>query len=143
MIVHVWSPPLRYTLSGRPLAGAPIAELSEMSAAFAAAPASVVEQGVALAREAGLDALEDVTIETPFDMTVFVALIVEREAGFLECSEVAADGASGDLEFSRERVDRGAMTRGLQRMKQLPLADHFLVAGHGRILLGSEVNRLP
>jgi nucleotide-binding universal stress UspA family protein len=60
MIVHVWSSPMRHTLSGRALAGAPIGELSEISAdyeqVFAEAAASVVEQGVALACEAGLDA---------------------------------------------------------------------------------------
>ena len=60
MIVHVWNSPMRHTLSGRALAGAPVGELRELSAdyeqIFADAAASVVEQGVALAREAGLDA---------------------------------------------------------------------------------------
>ena len=60
MIVHVWNSPMRHTLSGRALAGAPVGGLRELSAdyeqVFADAANSVVKQGVALAREAGLDA---------------------------------------------------------------------------------------
>ena len=59
-IVHVWNSPMRNTLSGRALAGAPLGELRAFSAdyeqLFADAAASVVEEGVALAREAGLEA---------------------------------------------------------------------------------------
>ena len=59
-IVNVWNSPMRNTLSGRALAGAPVGELRSFSAdyeqLFAEAAASVVEEGVALAREAGLDA---------------------------------------------------------------------------------------
>jgi nucleotide-binding universal stress UspA family protein len=60
MIVNVWNSPMRHTLSGRALAGAPLGELREFSADyeqfFADAAASVVEERVTLAREAGLDA---------------------------------------------------------------------------------------
>jgi nucleotide-binding universal stress UspA family protein len=59
-IVNVWNSPMRHTLSGRALAGAPVGELRAFSAdyeqLFADEAASVVEQGVALARESGLDA---------------------------------------------------------------------------------------
>jgi nucleotide-binding universal stress UspA family protein len=59
-VVHVWNSPLRNTLSGRALARAPMPELREFSADyeqyFADAEAAVLEEGVALAREAGLDA---------------------------------------------------------------------------------------
>ena len=59
-IVHVWNSPMRHTLSGRALAGAPVDEVREFSAdyeqLFADESASVVQQGVALARGAGLDA---------------------------------------------------------------------------------------
>jgi nucleotide-binding universal stress UspA family protein len=59
-IVNVWNSPMRHTLSGRALAGAPVGEVRAFSAdyeqVFADAAASVVEEGVALAREAGLDA---------------------------------------------------------------------------------------
>jgi nucleotide-binding universal stress UspA family protein len=59
-IVNVWNSPMRNTLSGRALAGAPVGELRAFSAdyeqLFADEAASVAEQGVALAREAGLEA---------------------------------------------------------------------------------------
>jgi nucleotide-binding universal stress UspA family protein len=59
-IVNVWNSPMRNTLSGRALAAAPVGELREFSAdyeqLFADAAASVVEEGVALAHEADLDA---------------------------------------------------------------------------------------
>jgi nucleotide-binding universal stress UspA family protein len=59
-IVNIWNSPMRNTLSGRALAAAPVGELREFSAdyeqLFADAAASEVEEGVALAREAGLDA---------------------------------------------------------------------------------------
>jgi nucleotide-binding universal stress UspA family protein len=67
MVVNVWNSPMRHTLSGRALAGAPLGELREFSADyeqfFADAAASVVEEGVALALEAGLDASGE-TIES-------------------------------------------------------------------------------
>ena len=60
MFVHVWNSPMRNTLSGRALAGAPIGEVRGITAdyeqVFADAAATIVEEGVALAREAGLDA---------------------------------------------------------------------------------------
>ena len=66
-IVNVWNSPMRNTLSGRALAGAPVDELRAFSAdyeqLFADAAASVVEEGVALARAAGLDAAGE-TIES-------------------------------------------------------------------------------
>jgi nucleotide-binding universal stress UspA family protein len=59
-IVNVWNSPIRHTLSGRALAGVPVGDLREFSADyeqfFADTAAAVVEEGVALAREAGLDA---------------------------------------------------------------------------------------
>ena len=67
VVVHVWNSPMRNTFSGRALARAPLPELREFSADyeqfFAAAAASVAEEGVALAREAGLDASGE-TIES-------------------------------------------------------------------------------
>jgi nucleotide-binding universal stress UspA family protein len=59
-IVNVWNSPMRHTLSGRVLAGAPVGELRAFSAdyepLFADEAASVIEEGLAAAREAGLDA---------------------------------------------------------------------------------------
>jgi nucleotide-binding universal stress UspA family protein len=58
-VVNVWNSPMRNTLSGRALAGAPVEDLRVFSAdyeqLFADAAASVVEEGAALARDAGLD----------------------------------------------------------------------------------------
>ena len=68
------------------------------------------------------------------DAAVVVALVVEREAGFLQRREIAADRARGDVELVGQRVDRGAVPRRFERVQQLPLADDFLVARHGRIL---------
>jgi nucleotide-binding universal stress UspA family protein len=63
VVVHVWDSPMRNRLSGRALARAPMGELREFSADyeqyFADAAASVVEEGVGLAGEAGLDASGD------------------------------------------------------------------------------------
>jgi nucleotide-binding universal stress UspA family protein len=60
VIVNVWYSSIRHTLTGRALAGGPIADLRELAGdyeqVFADAAASVVEEGVSLAREAGLDA---------------------------------------------------------------------------------------
>jgi nucleotide-binding universal stress UspA family protein len=59
VLVHVWYSPLRNTFSGRALAGGPVADLREFSAEyeqmFADAAGAVLDTGVALAREAGLD----------------------------------------------------------------------------------------
>ena len=61
MIVNVWNSPMRNTLSGRALASAPLDELRAFSAdyeqLFADEASAVVEEGVALARDAGLDAV--------------------------------------------------------------------------------------
>ena len=63
IIVHVWYSPMRHTLSGRALARGPVGELRTFSAdyeqMFADAATSMVEEGTALAREAGLDASGD------------------------------------------------------------------------------------
>lgn len=60
VIVHVWYSSIRRTLAGRALAGGPIDDLRGFAAdyeqAFADAAASVVDEGVTLAREAGLEA---------------------------------------------------------------------------------------
>jgi nucleotide-binding universal stress UspA family protein len=60
IVIHVWYSPVRHSLSGRALARAPIGELQEMigdyEAMFAGAAGDVVEEGVALARDAGFDA---------------------------------------------------------------------------------------
>ena len=39
-----------------------------------------------------------------------IALVVQREPRFLQCGEVAADRSRGDIQLTRQRVDRGAVT---------------------------------
>jgi nucleotide-binding universal stress UspA family protein len=60
VIVHVWFSSIRHTLTGRALAHGPIHDLRDFAAdyeqGFADAAAAVVDDGVALARQAGLDA---------------------------------------------------------------------------------------
>ena len=60
IVVHVWYSPVRHSLSGRALAHAPIGELrvviDDYEAMFADVAGDVVKEGVALARDAGLDA---------------------------------------------------------------------------------------
>ncbi len=63
-------------------------------------------------------------------LPVVVALVVEREAGFLQRREIAADRARGDVEIAGQRVDCGPVPRRLERVQHLPLTDDFLVAGH-------------
>ena len=59
VIVNVWSSPIRHTLTGRALGGAPMKELrafvTDYDGMFAEAAESEVAEGVALAREAGFD----------------------------------------------------------------------------------------
>ena len=62
-------------------------------------------------REAGVDPLEHLTVETPLDVAVVIALVVEREAGLLQRREVASDRTRRDLELLGQRVDRRPMTR--------------------------------
>jgi nucleotide-binding universal stress UspA family protein len=60
VIIHVWHSAIRHTLSGRVLAGGPIDDLRDFSADyerhFADSAGSIVQQGVTLAGEAGLEA---------------------------------------------------------------------------------------
>jgi hypothetical protein len=44
-------------------------------------------------------------------MTIVIALVVERETGFLEGGEIAADRPRGDFEFLGQRIDRRAVPR--------------------------------
>ena len=67
-------------------------------------------------------------------MPVVIALVVERETSFLQRREIAADRPGGDFELLGQRIDRRAVPRRFKRVKQLPLPDDFLVAGHGGIL---------
>ena len=82
-------------------------------------------------REAGLEPFEHLALEPPAHAPVGVLLVVEREAGFLQRRQIAPDRPRRHAEFVGQRVDRHAVPRGLERVQHLPLADDFLVAGHG------------
>jgi nucleotide-binding universal stress UspA family protein len=59
VIVHVWSSPVRHTVTGRALGAAPMKEfrafIADYDSIFAEAAESEVAEGVALARDAGFD----------------------------------------------------------------------------------------
>jgi nucleotide-binding universal stress UspA family protein len=60
VIVHAWESTIRHTLSGRALGAAPVSDVREITddleRMFAEGAQRMVDEGVALAREAGLDA---------------------------------------------------------------------------------------
>ena len=60
LVVHVWYSAIRHTLAGRALAHSPLRDLrsfaDDYEQVFAGQAESVVEEGITLAREAGLDA---------------------------------------------------------------------------------------
>ena len=60
VVVHAWESPLRHSAAGRALAGAPLAELREMSADLESwlreAAEATAAEGAELARDGGLDA---------------------------------------------------------------------------------------
>jgi hypothetical protein len=62
-------------------------------------------------RKAAFEPSEHVSINPPADTAVFIALVVQRKSGFLKRGEVAANGASGDVELAGETVNRRAVTR--------------------------------
>src|SRR5689334_18102055 len=85
-------------------------------------------------REAGLDALEHLAVEPPVRASLVVALVVEREARFLQRREVAANRPRRHVEIVSERIDRRAMAGRLERVEDLPLADDLLIARHSAIV---------
>ncbi len=60
LVVHAWESPLRHSVSGRALSGAPVAELRQVSGDFETwlreTAQATVEDGAGLARNAGLEA---------------------------------------------------------------------------------------
>jgi nucleotide-binding universal stress UspA family protein len=116
LIVHVWYSAIRHTLSGRALAHGPIQDLRAFSAdyeqLFADAAAAVVEEGVALAREAGLDAF---------------GRALESDAGAWRALAEAADDAHAAVIVSGSRgrgsvaaTVLGSVSSGLVHNAQVP-----------------------
>ena len=82
-------------------------------------------------REPGLEAFEDLAVDSPPRAAVLVAFVVEGEAGFLERREIPANRARGDFQLAGERVNRRAVARGFECVQDAPLPDDLLVPGHG------------
>ncbi len=63
-------------------------------------------------------------------------IVIKRKAGFLECLQVAADGARRHPTEFGERVDGDATGAGaLDLAEDGPLADDFGITRHSRIVL--------
>jgi hypothetical protein len=80
--------------------------------------------------EAGFEAVQDLAVDSPMDTAIVVTLVIEGEAGFLKRRQIAADGASRDLELAGQRVNRRTVTGRLERMQDPPLADDLLISRH-------------
>ncbi|HET8756013.1 MAG TPA: universal stress protein [Solirubrobacteraceae bacterium] len=101
LVVHVWSSPLRHTLSGRALARAPLPELREFSADyeryFADVAAAVVEEGVALAREAGIDASGETVESGSGAWRALSELAIERGAAVIVAGSRGRGGIASTI----------------------------------------------
>jgi nucleotide-binding universal stress UspA family protein len=87
VVARVGYSAIRHTLSGRALAGAPVGDLREISAdyerAFAEAAAAEVEEGVALARQFGLDAAGEAVESSSGAWRALAAAAHERRAAVI------------------------------------------------------------
>jgi len=86
IVVNVWSSPIRHTLTGRALGGAPMKELrafiADYDGMFAEAAGAEVAEGVALARDAGFDASGE-TLESSASTWHAIADAAERHGAAL------------------------------------------------------------
>src|SRR5690348_13683996 len=81
-------------------------------------------------RETAFQSAEYVPIDAPANATILIAFVVQRKTGFLQRRQIATNRACGDVELAGEPVNRGAMTRRLERMQHAPLADDLLISRH-------------
>ena len=86
-------------------------------------------------REARLEPLQCLPLETPVRAPVLVALVVQRKSRLLQRREVTADRAGGYLEIVGKGIDRGSMTRRFERVEHLPLPDDFLIPRHRQLIV--------
>ena len=107
--------------------------------------AAEMERAQLRQRQAGGEALERLAVHVPPRPPVVVrSIVVEREAGFLERLQVAADGARGDAAERREIVDgHPGAARAFNLAQDGPLADDLRVPGHGMILRCSRRSAIP
>jgi nucleotide-binding universal stress UspA family protein len=116
VVVHVWYSPMRHTLSGRALAGAPLAELREFATDydqyFADAAASVAQEGVARAREAGLDASGQAIESDSGAWRALAEAATDHHAAVLVCGSRGRGGVAAAV--------LGSVSSGLVHNAQMP-----------------------
>jgi nucleotide-binding universal stress UspA family protein len=87
LVVHAWESPLRHSASGRVLSGAPVAEIRALTGDFETwmreTAAATVEEGVGLARDAGLEATGESVESASTAWRVLVAMGETRDAAVL------------------------------------------------------------
>jgi len=86
-VVHAWESPLRHSVSGRALSGAPLAEMRAVSDDFETwlreAAEATVEDGVGLARKAGLEASGEAVESSSTAWRVLTATAEARDAAVI------------------------------------------------------------
>jgi len=87
LVVHAWESPLRHSVSGRALSGAPVAELRQVSGDFETwlreTAQATVEDGVGLARNAGLEASGEAVESSSSAWRVLSATAETRDAAVI------------------------------------------------------------
>ena len=86
-VVHAWESPLRHSVSGRALSGAPLAEMRAVTDDFETwlreAAEATVEDGVGLARQAGLEASGEAVESRSTAWRVLTATAETRDAAVI------------------------------------------------------------
>ena len=86
-MVHAWESPLRHSVSGRALSGAPVAEMREchrrLRDVAAREAEATVEDGVGLARQAGLEASGEAVESSSTAWRVLTATAETRDAAVI------------------------------------------------------------
>ena len=90
--------------------------------------AAEIERGDVGDRQPVLHGAKRLRVEPPPLGLVFLAFVVDREAGFLQRLQIAADGARRDLDLFGELVNRDAGAPRLDFAQDLPLPDDFRVS---------------
>jgi nucleotide-binding universal stress UspA family protein len=87
LVVHAWESPLRHSVSGRALSGAPLTEIREVTGDFETwlreAAEATVDDGVALARKAGLEASGEAVESSSTAWRVLTANAETRDAAVI------------------------------------------------------------
>ena len=116
-VVHAWQSPLRHSVSGRALSGAPLAEIRGVTGDFETwlrdAAEVTVEDGVGLARQAGLEASGEAVESSSTAWRVLTATAETRDAAVI----VAGSQGHGRV----ESVLLGSVSAGLVHHAERPV----------------------